>query len=583
MRVEAAATAFLWKFGKTSFKATYGRYSGDNEYSKNYLQTDAGEVRDTLTSVLAHSGTAGEQVAFDIRWPEGHLSSKFNIKNTGTDRRGEVYVTKATSVESKTVTEPFVPGDPVNPNKALSGDNLLPTADDANNLMQSIMASGINPWFMLVALEGEERTLHARMILENPPAGKEQYGLDRQPAAIQDAIRKAAIDASSIVVDLRVRTRATKIVDKVQDALRRSPNVLLVGPPGCGKTIAVEDLSSLYADTAWFDPSSYDPWRTDSHKIYDTAFHAALSYENFVAGLSPAAGQGINLEVRSGPLVNMAQWCRGSDREGVLLIDEFNRGPAAAIFGDALVLLDKEKRSGNGRRGSTIAQPHSGRDIDVPEEFASAAPESSRRVPKAFSLPHNLKIIGAFNGSDRSVVALDAALLRRFAIVRVGPDPEVLATHLGFDQFDPAERTFIDKTIADWSSEDVRRLAVHILISLNDRIQKVLGADHEVGHALLWEVPADADPLETAAALAAEFEEKIVGRLQQTLRDKDEVLAVILNAPDRGELFDDGIATWLAEDTRIGRLVGPRLQIKNLKDQSFDDQVRRLRSIIVEQ
>ncbi len=582
MPVKAATTAFLWRFGITNFKAAYGRYSQDTEYAKNYFQTDMGAMRDKLVDLLGHSGTAGEDVPLEIRWPGGHFKDKFSVKNTGTDRRGQVYITKGTTVQSKAVTSPFVPGDPHDRGKALTGDSHLPTAADANALLQSIQNAGTNPWWMLVALEGEQRILHARMILENPPPGKEHLGLDQQPKRIRDAIRNAAPSDISIFADLAVPIRADRIVAEVRAAFERSPNVLLVGPPGCGKTVAIEDFKNIYAETAWFDADSYDSWRADSHKVYDTAFRPTLSYESFVAGIAPAAGRGIRLEARSGPLVDMAQWCRDSDREGLLLIDEFNRGPAAAIFGDTLVLLDKHKRSGGDTAGSTIAQPHSSRDIDVPREFASATEPPSRRVPKSFSLPHNLRIIGAFNGSDRSVAALDAALLRRFSVVRVDPDPDVLARHLGLDAFDQSDRGFAGAPFDTWSGDDVRRLAVHLLVALNERIRLLLGSDHQIGHALLWEVPVNGTPEITASALAAEFEEKVVGRLSQTLRDKDDLLAAILNAPEQGDPADDGVAHWLSEDTRIGRLVGPRLQISNLKNLTWEEQLRRLAFVAFE-
>ena len=46
------------------------------------------------------------------------------------------------------------------------------------------------------------------------------------------------------------------------------------------------------------------------------------------------------------------------------------------------------------------------------------------------SLPKDLHILGAMNSADRSVAPLDAALRRRFAIVYVGPDYEVLRERL---------------------------------------------------------------------------------------------------------------------------------------------------------
>jgi hypothetical protein len=80
--------------------------------------------------------------------------------------------------------------------------------------------------------------------------------------------------------------------------------------------------------------------------------------------------------------------------------------------------------------------------------------------------------------------------------------------------------------------------------------------------------------------LAAEFEEKVVGRLRQTLRDRDEQLAAILNVPDRGESGGKGVADWINDESRVGRLVGARLSIRNLKDAPFEDQIHRLLFVI---
>lgn len=577
MPVKQATRAFLWRLNTTNFKAAYGRYpenSGDTTYTKNYLQVKA-EVRDALNDALGHDGTAGNAINLVWRWPDGSLENRYSNKNSGGDHRGELYVTTATGPAKNTIL-PFTPGAATDPKTALIGDPNLASPADATVLLEQILQSGVGGWFMAVVLRGETRTLHARMVLEQPLAAKEHFAIDRQPEAIQNAIRSAKPDASSLWVDLEVRPRAETIVQQIASAFERGPNVLLVGPPGCGKSVALEDMKAFYADTAWFDTTRYDPWRSDARKVFETAFHPGFSYENFVAGLAPKPGTGIELEVRGGPLVNMAQWCRDDDREGLLLIDEFNRGPAAAIFGDALVLLDKSKRSSRSNAGVSISQPHSDRDINVPEEFTAADANVGRLVPKQFSLPAGLKILGAFNSSDRSVAPLDAALLRRFSLVRVGPDAGVLAVHFGLTDFDADDVAYQSTPIDQWGAAEVRRLAVHLLLRLNERLRRILGEDHELGHALFWEVPIDADRTKTAAALAAEFEEKVIGRLRQTLRDKDEQLAVILNVPDRGEINTGGVADWIDDTSRIGRLVGARLDIRNLKGDVFEEQIRRL-------
>ena len=64
-------------------------------------------------------------------------------------------------------------------------------------------------------------------------------------------------------------------------------------------------------------------------------FHPSYSYENFVLGVFPSATVPNAIEVVPGPLLELAHYAEPVDHQGFLIIDEFNRGRAAAIFGDA--------------------------------------------------------------------------------------------------------------------------------------------------------------------------------------------------------------------------------------------------------
>jgi 5-methylcytosine-specific restriction enzyme B len=66
--------------------------------------------------------------------------------------------------------------------------------------------------------------------------------------------------------------------------------------------------------------------------------------------------------------------------------------------------------------------------MEVSAEFSNA---SGQAVPRNLKLPASVHIVAAMNSTDRSVAPLDAALRRRFAIIFVGPDYEVLASRLG--------------------------------------------------------------------------------------------------------------------------------------------------------
>ena len=159
-------------------------------------------------------------------------------------------------------------------------------------------------------------------------------------------------------------------------------------------------------------------------------------------------------------------------------------------------------------------------------------------------------------------------------------DPQVLAEHLGLQTFDINDRAYQDRDDPDWTADDVRRLAVHILVALNERLDAVVGEDHALGHALLWEVPREGGREEAMAVLVAEFEEKVVGRLRVTLRDKDDQIALILNAGEPGQANDDGIATWIEDDSPVGRMIGAKLGIRNLKHDPFETQLRSLLSVV---
>lgn len=371
--------------------------------------------------------------------------------------------------------------------------------------------------------------------------------------------------------------RTPELVKRIQDALESEPNVLLVGPPGTGKTVALEDLQAIYDDptpkgTVFFDAAKWaDNWSVKGATTRSEVlvFHPSYSYENFVAGLYPVSeNQSVSLVAKPGPLLCLSHWVGKGERQALLVIDEFNRGPAAAIFGDCLSLLDKDKRRTPTNPGARITRPCFGQDMPVPIPYIEI-PGTPETISSEVRLPAGVHIVAAMNSTDRSVAPLDAALRRRFTIIRVGPDYDALAAHLGLDTSQPRPALPGDPDPGNWSDQQVSLLAVQVLKSLNDRIEYCLGEDFLLGHALVWGL-VGATAAERLNRLANAVDAKVVPTLRMTFVDQDEVLAAVLGVPDSLQVNHgapapiDAVAYWRAAPAALAQITPKRLMLQML-------------------
>ncbi len=197
-------------------------------------------------------------------------------------------------------------------------------------------------------------------------------------------------------------------------------NKVYYGAPGCGKSRYVTDLLR------------------DAHvpeeNIVRVTFHPEYSNVDFIGQILPTIEKDeddndiVKYIFNPGSFSLALQKAYNTTNMVYLIVEEINRGNAAAIFGDMFQLLDRE------------------RDITRPNFSASEYPVSNPNLQKyligkveseiikgrlanGIYIPGNLTILATMNSSDQNVFTLDTAFKRRWSFEQISNDIERDTTH----------------------------------------------------------------------------------------------------------------------------------------------------------
>lgn len=216
--------------------------------------------------------------------------------------------------------------------------------------------------------------------------------------------------------------------NRLKSVLLNKKNIILQGAPGVGKTFVAKRLAySIMGEK-------------DDSRIEFVQFHQNYSYEDFVMGYKP---EGNSFELKYGIFYRFCQKATNNpNKDYFFIIDEINRGNMSKIFGELLMLIEKDYRG----RNATLA--YNG---------------------LSFSVPKNLYIIGMMNTADRSLAMIDYALRRRFSFF----DMEPAFNSEGFIKY---KKNLNNKTF---------NLLIEKIVELNNEIMndKSLGKGFCIGHS----------------------------------------------------------------------------------------------------
>lgn len=262
----------------------------------------------------------------------------------------------------------------------------------------------------------------------------------------------------------------------------------------------------------------------DEDRYIFTTFHQSYSYEDFVEGIKPVVAEEgaesltgeISYAVKPGVFRVIADRALNDPgRPYAIFIDEISRGNVASIFGELIALIEDDKRK------------------DADNELKAQLPYSR----EDFVVPGNLHIIGTMNTADRSVVALDTALRRRFSFQEVKPDPELIKQPDGLD--------------VDLKS---------MLKVINDRILRLIDSDHLIGHSYFMGLEQSPTPLQDLQII---FANKVLPLLQEYFYGDPGKIGMVLGgafAQTVGNGADFASGSWAEdayEEKPVFQLVDP--------------------------
>ena len=209
-------------------------------------------------------------------------------------------------------------------------------------------------------------------------------------------------------------------IEPLISAAKGGINKIFYGAPGCGKSYYVKKL--------------IEEAGAGDEDIFRVTFHPEYTNTDFVGQILPSIEESVDKETgktqeivtyqfNPGPFVLALQRAFSTKNMVYLVIEEINRGNAAAIFGDLFQLLDREKDTAKDGFSSSEYPirnvPVQNYLLKVSDSFCTI---DAGILKKGLIIPGNLTIFATMNSSDQNVFTLDTAFKRRWYFEQISND-----------------------------------------------------------------------------------------------------------------------------------------------------------------
>ena len=221
----------------------------------------------------------------------------------------------------------------------------------------------------------------------------------------------------------------TPVEQPSQNQLFFPSQIIYYGVPGCGKSHQIqEDLKKKNITE-------------ENQQVKRVVFHPDYCNADFVGQILPVTKRdgGIRYQFKAGPFTKILRAAyENPSKEYALIIEEINRGNAAAIFGDLFQLLDRKRASDpvevvNGNSYGSGWSDYCVENDYVNAYFRGAYDEEETPNPLPpktlgnitfndnvdIRLPPNLSLYATMNTSDQNVFTLDNAFQRRWEMKQI--------------------------------------------------------------------------------------------------------------------------------------------------------------------